>query len=475
MKLQNKFFLAMSLLTAFILAVISFSLIAVNERLLRKEADLRQATALDNAVGIVREAHLTRDPLLLVNYLRIVGQGRSEIGWLCVTDREGKVQASLNMNQLGMKRGQISLPENIRLLSRTVSSRTGPLGGAEVGFDTNIVESRIRESMLQIEARIALAGLWALALGFIVSYLLALNLSRPIQSLSAAAAEIGKGRLDPPANLMARRDELGELSKAFVEMAGRLKELDRMKQDFVSGTTHELRSPLGIIESHAQAVLQDLKEVKGLPEDYRSDWISSMNHIRNSAARLNRFISDLLNVAKIERGKLDLRLQPVSLAALVDETVLLFAPKAAEKNISLSRDIPQPLPPVSADPERVRQVLINLVGNALKFTPAGGTVTVGATESGQGWLLVNVADTGPGVPREFMGRIFSKFEQAKDFYGRAGEGGTGLGLAICKGIVEGHGGKIGVESTPGQGSDFYFTLPLRRQADAAGRNSRENA
>lgn len=463
MKLQNKFFVTISLLTVFILAVISFSLIAVNEKLLHKEADLRQETTLDNTMGIVREAHLTRDTLLLVNYLKLVGKDAPEIGWLCVTDPEGRVQASLNMNQLGMKRGLISLPENIKLLSRTVSSRTGALGGVEVGFDTGVVESGIRENMLKIKERIALAGLWALALGFIGSYLLALNLSRPIKALSAAAAEIGKGKLDPPLHLLSRRDELGELSKAFVEMAGHLRELDRMKQDFVSGTTHELRSPLGIIESHAQAVLQDLREVKGLPGDYRSDWISSMNHIRNSSARLNRFISDLLDTAKIERGKMELKLRDVSLQELIDDTALFFAPKAAERNIGLFKDIPQRLPSVGADPDRIRQVLINLIGNALKFTPAGGKITVGALASPQGWLLVNVSDTGPGVPQEFMGRIFSKFEQAKDFYGRAGEGGTGLGLAICKGIVEGHGGKIGVESKPGQGSDFYFTLPLQRQ------------
>ncbi|OGS07922.1 MAG: hypothetical protein A2270_02625 [Elusimicrobia bacterium RIFOXYA12_FULL_51_18] len=460
MKLQSRFFITISLLTAFILAFITFSMVAVNKRLLAKEADMRQETALETTVGIVREAYLTRDTILMVNYLKLVKQDHTEIGWLCITDSTGKVQASLDMNLLGMERSHIRLPENIRLLSRTVSSNAGTLGSVEVGFDMNIVETHLQASMFKIKKRIAIAGLWALVLGFIGSYLLALNLSGPIRVLSMAAGEIGKGNLEASLPTVKRRDELGDLSKAFLEMATHLKELDQMKQDFVSGTTHEFRSPLGIIESHATAVMQDLEAVKGIPENYRNDWLSSMSHIKSSSLRLNRFISDLLNMAKIERGKMNLNLQVVPLSGIIEETLLFFSPKAAEKKIDLLKDIPSHLPLVNADDDRIRQVLINLIGNALKFTPSGGKITAGARVQPQGWIYVNVVDTGPGIPGEFMSRIFSKFEQAKGLSPRAGERGTGLGLAICKGIVEGHGGEIGVKSQTGQGSEFYFTLPI---------------
>ena len=194
MKLQSRFFITISLLIAFILAFITVSLIAVNKRLLADETDMRQKTALETTVGIVREAYLTRDTILMVNYLKLVKQDHTEIGWLCITDSAGKVQANLDMNLLGMKRSQIRLPESIRLHSRTVSSNAGTLGSVEVGFDINIVETHLQASMFKIKKRIAVAGLWALALGFIGSYLLALNLSGPIKALSAAAGEIGKGR-----------------------------------------------------------------------------------------------------------------------------------------------------------------------------------------------------------------------------------------------------------------------------------------
>ncbi|MBI4803272.1 MAG: HAMP domain-containing histidine kinase [Elusimicrobia bacterium] len=463
MKLRNKLFLTISLLVLVIVTFVAFSLLTTENQFLTKETDKRQQAALENTVGIVREAHITSDPLLMVNYLKLVAQANPEIGWLCIVDSEGKIQAGLDMSLLGIERSRISPPEKIRLLNRTVSSGGGTLGSVEVGFDKDRVESRVRASMSQVRKRITIIGLCALALGFIGSFLLSLNLSGPIRVLSMVAGEIGKGKLDAPVPTINRRDELGDLSRSFVEMAGHLKEVDQMKQDFVTGTTHELRSPLGIIESHANAVLQDLEEVKGIPETYRTDWISSMNHIKNSSLRLNRFISALLNMAKIERGKPDLSFQEVSFSGIINETLLFFAPKAAEKKIGLFKELPQQLPLVNADAERIHQVFANLIGNALKFTPEGGKITVGARVHPQGWMYVTIADTGPGIPAEFKDRIFSKFEQAKSMPGRGAERGTGLGLAICKGIVESHGGKIGVQSQPGQGSEFYFTLPIQQQ------------
>ncbi|HAH31425.1 MAG TPA: hypothetical protein DCL44_03820 [Elusimicrobia bacterium] len=462
MRLRSKLFLTISLLIVFILAFVALSLLTMERQFLTRETDKRQEAALENTVGIVREAHITWDPILMVNYLKLIAQAHPEIGWLCIVDTEGKIQAGLDMSLLGIERTQISPPEKVRLLSRTVSSNGVTLGSVEVGFDKDRMESYLQASLSKVRERITIIGLCALVLGFIGSFLLAQSLSGPIRVLSMVAGEIGKGELDTPVPTVNRRDELGDLSRSFQEMAGHLKELDRMKQDFVAGTTHELRSPLGIIESHANAVLSDLGEVKGIPENYRTDWTSSMTHIKNSSLRLNRFISDLLNMAKIERKRLDLNFQEVSFSKIIDEVLLSFAPKARERKIVLFKQVSQNLPLVSADPERIHQVLVNLTGNALKFTPAGGKITVGARVQQQGWIYITVTDTGPGISAEFRSRIFSKFEQAKGLSGREGERGTGLGLAICKGIVEGHGGKVGVESRAGQGSEFYFTIPIQR-------------
>jgi len=462
MRLRNKLFGTISLLIVFILAFVAISLLTMEKQFLTKETDKRQESALENTAGIVREAHITWDPILMLNYLKLIAQAHPEIGWLCFVDTEGKIQASLDTSLLGIERSHISPPDKIRILSRTVSSGGAILGSVEVGFDKERVENYLQESLSKARERITIIGLCALALGFIGSFMLALSLSGPIRILSMVAGEVGKGRLDTPVPTVNRRDELGDLSRSFQDMAAHLKELDQMKQDFVSGTTHELRSPLGIIESHANAVLKDLEEVKGIPENYKLDWISSMTHIKNSSLRLNRFISDLLSVAKIERKKLDFNFKEVFVPGIIDEISLAFVPKAKERDIGLFKRISPDLPLISADPERMHQVLVNLIGNALKFTPAGGKITISAWVHRPGWICVKVSDTGPGIPKEFRSRVFSKFEQAKGISGRAGEKGTGLGLAICKGIVEGHGGKIGVESQTGRGSEFYFTLPLHR-------------
>lgn len=461
MRLRSKLFLTIGLLISFILAFVAFSLLATEQRLLVKEIDMRREAALKNTADIVREANITSDMLLLVNHIKLVKQGYPEVKWLCIVDPAGTIQAGLDLNQFGLERDRVSPPADVSLSSRTVFSNGRNLGYVEIGFDKYFAESHIKTSLSKSGARIMMIGLYALALGFVGSLLLALNLSLPIRALSRVATEIGKGRLDTPVPAVERKDELGDLSRAFKEMAGHLKELDRLKQDFVTGTTHELKSPLGIIESHANAVLQDLKTAAGVPENYRSEWISSLDHIRSNSLRLDQFISDLLDVAKIERGKLKLNFQKVSIAEIIHEVLLSFVPKTRKKKIALFKQVANDLPPLSADPERLRQVLNNLIGNALKFTPEGGKITIGAWVRQRGWLYVKVADTGPGISAEFMGRIFSKFEQAKGPSGGEGKRGTGLGLAICKGIVEGHGGKIGVKPLAGRGSEFYFVLPIR--------------
>ncbi len=458
MRLRSQFFLTMSLLISFILAFVALTLIAMERQFLVKETDRRQRAALESVAGIVREAHITRDPLLMLNYLKLSEQTYPEIGWLCIVDSEGKIQASLDINLFGVDRSSVSLPENIVLLSQEVVSNGRGLGRVEVGFDQVRLESYIQASLLKVRNRVTVIGLWALLLGFFGSLLLALNLTRPIRLLSDVANEIGKGKWDTPVPTAKRKDELGDLSRSFQKMTAQLKELDQMKQDFVASMTHELRSPLSIIESHANSVLQDLGQAQGLSQNDRNDWISSMAHIKDSAFRLSRFVTELLDIAKIERGKLDLNLQKVSLASMIHEILASLVPKAEEKKLTLYEQIGKDLPAIYADPDRIHQVFINLIGNALKFTPEGGKIIVGAQALSQGWVYVKVVDTGPGIPQEFMSRIFSKFEQVKGLHDR--RQGTGLGLSICKGIIESHGGKIGVKLNDVGGSEFYFTLPM---------------
>jgi NtrC-family two-component system sensor histidine kinase KinB len=229
----------------------------------------------------------------------------------------------------------------------------------------------------------------------------------------------------------------------------RLKELDRLKSEFVSIASHELRTPLTAM-SMSMDLLMESTEGK-LNETEHELIAVAYEELR----RLHSLINDLLDLSKIESGKLAMELSPVAIASLADKAVEVFEAQAAEKSVELKSEISRVLPAVQADPNKITWVLTNLIANALRFVDKGGRVRISADHVGE-WVHVSVADDGPGIPVEQQSRIFDKFVQVKS---DKSVGGTGLGLAICKEIVRAHKGTIWVDSEPGRGSTFTFALP----------------
>ena len=232
----------------------------------------------------------------------------------------------------------------------------------------------------------------------------------------------------------------------------RLQELDRLKSDFVSNVSHELRTPLTAIKGAVDLVL---REVAGPLTEKQTHYVA---RVRSNTQYLAGLINDLLDLSKIESGKSEVKSSRVSLGGLVHEVVETLRPVAAEKIITVEVTISEPSILVWADRDKINQVLMNLIGNAIKFTPALGRVTVSALKNGKESVQVSVSDTGLGVPPEEKEKIFDRFYQIAEFGGVKPKG-TGLGLAICKALVELHGGQIWVESELGRGSIFNFTLP----------------
>jgi signal transduction histidine kinase len=232
-----------------------------------------------------------------------------------------------------------------------------------------------------------------------------------------------------------------------------LQELDRLKSDFVSNVSHELRTPLTAIKGAVDLVL---REVAGPLTEKQTHYLT---RVRSNTQHLAGLINDLLDLSKIESGKIEVKSSRISLAGLVHEVVESLRPVAAEKVIGLEATISEPSILVWADRDKVNQVLMNLIGNAVKFTPAQGRITVSASRNGKGSVQVSVSDTGPGIAPDEKDKIFDKFYQIAQL-GDVKPKGTGLGLAICKALVELHGGNIWVESQVNHGSTFYFTLPL---------------
>jgi len=239
----------------------------------------------------------------------------------------------------------------------------------------------------------------------------------------------------------------------------KLTELDRLKSDFVANVSHELRTPLTAIKGAVDLVL---REVAGPLTKKQTHYLT---RVRSNTQHLAGLINDLLDLSKIESGKTEMKSSRVSLAGLVHEVVETLRPVAAEKVIALEAAITEPSILVWADRDKINQVLMNLIGNGIKFTPAQGRITVSASRSGKESVQVSVSDTGPGIPPNEKEKIFDKFYQIAQV-GDAKPKGTGLGLAICKALVELHGGKIWVESEASSGSTFYFTLPAARSGDA---------
>ena len=233
----------------------------------------------------------------------------------------------------------------------------------------------------------------------------------------------------------------------------RLKELDHLKSDFVSNVSHELRTPLTAIKGAVDLILRQV------PGPLNEKQIHYLARVRSNTQHLAGLINDLLDLSKIEEGKIELQAARVSLGGLVHEVMETLKPIAAEKPIELEVTTLEPSIVVFADRDKITQVLTNLIGNAIKFTPPHGRVTVSSASNDADSLRVSVSDTGPGISADERERIFDKFYQVAENGGPKPKG-TGLGLSISKALVELHGGKIWVESEPNGGSNFCFTLPL---------------
>lgn len=235
----------------------------------------------------------------------------------------------------------------------------------------------------------------------------------------------------------------------------RLKDLDRMKTEFVSNVSHELRTPLTAIKGSVDNMLDG---IVGTLNDKQTRYLS---RIKANADRLARLITDLLDLSKIESGKIDLRPASWPLISVLREVVEALRPMAAQKLIELRVPVLQDEIQVWADRDKVIQILMNLIGNALKFTPVHGEITVSIEDIENEWMKLSIADTGPGIPAEEADKIFDKFYQLEQS-GKQKAKGTGLGLAISRALVEMHGGDIWLERDVARGCVFSFTLPAHQ-------------
>lgn len=291
---------------------------------------------------------------------------------------------------------------------------------------------------------------WSILLGGVAatsaSYFLSQRMIRPLLRMEAITRNFASGDLStrvPPLEI----PEFNRLAHSFNRMAADLEGVEQRRRELVSDLTHELRTPLTIVRGYLEGLADGTVEPS--PEAYA--------RLIHETGRLQRLINDLQELSKLEAGYLPVQLQSLSLAPLLQQVVRRFADQLSETGpLQLKLDLTSQLPPVYADPERVEQILVNLLSNALRYT-AAGQVTVTAEDTPTA-VWVTVTDTGIGIDPVDLPHVFERFWRADPSRDRA-SGGTGIGLAICQRLVELQNGQIEVDSQPGQGSQFRFSLP----------------
>jgi two-component system sensor histidine kinase GlrK len=289
---------------------------------------------------------------------------------------------------------------------------------------------------------------------FLLGLFLSINITRsiivPLSRMKKKTVEIAAGILDPDLDLPSP-PEIGALAQAFNKMCAKLKEVDRMKSEFFSLMSHELRTPLTSIREGTNLCLE------GVGGEVTEKQRKLLTIISEESNRLIDLVNSLLDLSKLEAGMVPFHFTEEDLGPLIDRSLHELMPLAESRNIKLEKEIGE-VTLVWMDTEKIRQVLRNLIGNALKFTSPGGLVRVVARQTDEG-VHVSVIDTGSGIPEDQVQGIFEKFRQISPANSSRLQG-TGLGLAIAKHIVQAHRGRIWVESKMGQGSSFTFVLPV---------------
>ncbi len=310
-------------------------------------------------------------------------------------------------------------------------------------------DSQQQEFLQRVNASILVAGLAgglvALGLGFALFF----YITAPLKALAAASHKIAGGDLSARVQNK-RSDEIGQVGSAFNAMAESLSQSEAARRNMIADIAHELRNPLGVLQGQLEGMIDGVFPTT--PEQIGS--------LYDETLLLTRLVSDLRDLALADAGQLQIKSENVDLRAVIEKTIGAFGIEATEQDITLKHDVSPSQPPVKGDPQRIEQVLRNLVGNAMRHTPKAGTITIkcAADTVTPSRMRIEVSDTGPGISETDRAHVFERFWRGDKSRSRAG-GGAGLGLAIAKQIVLAHGGEIGVESELGRGATFWFTLP----------------
>jgi two-component system sensor histidine kinase BaeS len=362
-------------------------------------------------------------------------------GPFVLVDRDRRVVVPAGGYKIGdrVPAGELSRETPVETGGQVVGTVLGT--GRPIALDT-----KEQQYLMRTTQALLLAGLISMLGALILGVVLARTLTRPLRELTAVTRVLSKGRLGQQVPIRSR-DELGELAASFNQMSTDLAEATELRQQMTADIAHELRTPLTVIAGYIEALRDGV--LKPTPDRFEA--------MSLEAQQLKRLVDDLRTLSLAEAGELPLTRQGTAPRALLERVEAAFSPQAEQAHIALTVDADENLPELNVDPERLVQVLENLVGNALRHTDQGGEIVLSARAE-RADILLAVQDSGRGIAPEALPHVFDRFYRGEA--GRAAEGGeSGLGLAIAKSIVEAHGGSITVRS-PGVGQGATFTVRL---------------
>jgi len=440
-----RFKLGLVISTAILFATITTSLVFLS----LQYAAIRQAE--EDKIGlwkahiadIASESMLANDPLMLLDYLHNLHRLYKDFLHIRVDSGNQWQDVGTTLQAPDPALARI---ETIKVFA-PAGVQSAPLK-IELWFSRAVIDESQRQARSKLSHNMLMAGGTVALAGMLLGFLLGWTMTRRILRIASTLRQIGAGQIEARVESPGGSDELSNLAQDVNNMADRLQELNQLKKTFVTSITHELRSPLNVIEQQGKALQAGAARLS--PEDR-----DSLSRIMDSVNRLGHFVTNLLDMTKTERGKPSYDPRPTRLTELVEDTVFFFLPKAAEAQIALSFTA-EPGITVYADHDLVVHVLTDIISNALKFTPPGGTIRVELKNVPKG-AECSVTDSGRGIPTSHLARIFKPFER---WYNPLRPRGVGQGLMIAKSIIERHGGRIGVESEVGRGSRFFFFLPF---------------
>jgi len=328
------------------------------------------------------------------------------------------------------------------------------LGHTMDGFPADLEDDLYRSFQSAVTQALTIAAMAAALVAGVASFLISRRVVAPVRQMMQASQRIAEGRYDErvivPGNIAAGDlDELGELALRFNQMAARLELTENMRRQLIGDITHELRTPLTTIKGSMEGLIDGV--LPGNEETYQQ--------VYREADRLARLVNDLQELSRVEAGAYELKRRAVPVVHLAAAVVDRLGRQYNDQGVRLELDIPNGLPPTWVDEDRIGQVLLNLVGNALQHTPEGGRVEISARNTG-GEVQIAVTDTGAGISAEHLPHLFTRFYRVDKSRSR-GMGGSGIGLTIARHLVEAHGGRIWAESQGlSRGSTFAFTLPV---------------